>query len=97
MGGGGGGGCAGDGGGGDGAMIMTSDVSTVSSDPAKVSPAKKPLEVEVLIASESATTAASRTAFDSPEKVAVTASEAPAIESVIELSLTPAMPASVVL
>ena len=78
-------------------MATMSEVSTVGSDPTKGRPAKDPPEVEVLIASESEITAASLAASASPAKVAVTASEAPATESVMELSLTPAMPASRVL
>ena len=79
------------------AVVGSVDVSTVGSDPTRESPAKEPLEVEVRIASASATTAASLSEFESAAKVAVTVSEAPEIESVMELSRTPAMPASVVL
>ena len=69
----------------------------MSSAPIKGRPAKDPPEVEVLITSESETKAASLAASASPAKVAVTVSEAPVTESVMELSLTPAMPASLVL
>ena len=77
-------------------MTTTSEVSTVRR-PTTESPAKEPLEEEELIASESEVTADSLAALASPAKVAVTVSEAPATQREIEVSLTLAMPASVVL
>ena len=67
------------------------------SEPTTESPAKEPLEAEALIASESEATAASLAALASPAKVAVTVSEAPATQREMEVSLTPPIPASVVL